>query len=115
MWFNDLELSPCLYFWQVGVVICDNTCKTNWYDMYLNLLVVIYNNTKIRLVCQGLSEDETSGSYQWFFQCLRDAIGNLAPQVLFSDSEPALINAVSIIIPENKAFFIYISYTAKYT
>uniref|UniRef100_U9UHF1 Uncharacterized protein n=1 Tax=Rhizophagus irregularis (strain DAOM 181602 / DAOM 197198 / MUCL 43194) TaxID=747089 RepID=U9UHF1_RHIID len=31
--------------------------------MYLNLLVIIDNNTKTRLVCQGLlSEDETNGN-----------------------------------------------------
>ncbi|GBB92335.1 hypothetical protein RclHR1_00020038 [Rhizophagus clarus] len=70
---------------------------------FLSLLVI--NNTKIRLVCQGLSaDDETSSNCQWFFQCLRDATGDLAPQVLFSDSEPALINAVSIILPETKHF-----------
>ncbi|PKY21814.1 hypothetical protein RhiirB3_435529 [Rhizophagus irregularis] len=33
-----------------------------------------------------------------------DVIGNLAPQVLFSDAEPALINAISIILPETKHF-----------
>src|SRR5436305_2536045 len=72
--------------------------------MYLSLLVIIDNNTRTHLVCQALSEDETSGSYQWFFQCLRDAIDNLAPKVLFSDLESALINAVSLIISETKHF-----------
>ncbi|PKY30732.1 hypothetical protein RhiirB3_447968 [Rhizophagus irregularis] len=40
--------------------LMDNTCQTNWFDMYLTLLVVIDNNTKSRLVAQCLSKDETT-------------------------------------------------------
>src|SRR2546423_5262374 len=67
-WMNPIQVQLLIQY--RDVVICDNTCKTNWYDMYLSLLIIVDNNTRTRLVCQGLSEDETSGSYQWFFQCL---------------------------------------------
>ncbi|GES80166.1 protein FAR1-related sequence 4 isoform X1 [Rhizophagus clarus] len=85
-------------------LFCVNPTQVQLLIKYHDVVILI-NNTKIRLVCQGLSaDDETSSNCQWFFQCLRDATGDLAPQVLFSDSEPALINAVSIILPETKHF-----------
>lgn len=46
------------------VIQTDNTCQTNWFDMYLTLLVIIDNNTKSRLVAQCLSKDETTKSYK---------------------------------------------------
>ncbi|PKY60795.1 hypothetical protein RhiirA4_431379 [Rhizophagus irregularis] len=61
------------------VIQTDNTCRTNWFDMYLTFLVVIDNNTKSRLVAQCLSEDETIKSYEWFFDCFLQATNDNPP------------------------------------
>jgi hypothetical protein len=69
------------------VVQTDNTCRTNWFDMYLTL--VVDNNTKSRLVAQCLSEDETVESYEWFLSCLLQTTNNIPHVCLFSDADPA--------------------------
>ena len=72
--------------------------------MYLTLLIVIDNNTKSRLVAQCLSEDETIESYEWFLDCLLQTTNNNPPTCLFSDADPALINAVASKLPETHHF-----------
>ena len=46
------------------VVQTDNTCQTNWFDIYLTFLVIVNNNTKSHLITQYLSKDETIKSYE---------------------------------------------------
>lgn len=65
-WMNPMQVQLLIKY--QDVVICDNTCKTTG---MISLLVIINNNTKTQLLCQGLSEDETNGSYQWFFSVLK--------------------------------------------
>ncbi len=81
-WIINTRLDPCDnrltgLFWMSptqqqclirynDIVQTDNTCRINWFDMYLTRLVVVDNNTKTRLVAQSLSEDETTESYEWF-------------------------------------------------
>ncbi|CAG8552536.1 7206_t:CDS:1, partial [Dentiscutata heterogama] len=48
----------------INVVQTDNMYQTNWFNMYLTLLVVINNNTKTQLVAQSLSEDEMTKLYE---------------------------------------------------
>ncbi|GBC20424.2 protein FAR1-RELATED SEQUENCE 5-like [Rhizophagus irregularis DAOM 181602=DAOM 197198] len=86
------------------IVQTDNTCRTNWFDMYLTLLVIVDNNTKSRLVAQCLSEDETIESYEWFLDCLLQTTNNNPPTCLFSDADPALLNAVTSKFPESHHF-----------
>ncbi|CAB4493479.1 unnamed protein product [Rhizophagus irregularis] len=86
------------------IVQIDNTCQTNWFDMYLTLLVIVDNNTKSRLVAQCLSEDGTIESYEWFLDCLLQTTNNNPPTCLFSDADPALINAVTSKFPESHHF-----------
>ncbi|RIB08063.1 hypothetical protein C2G38_2212601 [Gigaspora rosea] len=49
--------------------------------MYLTLLVAIDNNTKSQLVAQCLSDDKTSESYEWFFDCILQATNNVPPPI----------------------------------
>ena len=83
----------------IDVVQTDNTCCTNWFDMYLTLLVVINNNTKTRLVAQSLSDDKTTKSYKWFLDCFMNATHNTTPKALFSDADPALSSAIVSKLP----------------
>ncbi|CAG8734710.1 18135_t:CDS:2, partial [Gigaspora rosea] len=54
--------------------------------MYLTLLVAIDNNTKSQLVAQCLSDDKTSESYEWFFDCILQATNNVPPNSLFENN-----------------------------
>ncbi len=46
-----------------GVVITDNTYKTNWYDMALPLFMIIDNHNRTHIVAQALIEDETDSTF----------------------------------------------------
>ncbi|CAB4484277.1 unnamed protein product [Rhizophagus irregularis] len=65
---------------------------------------IVDNNTKSRLVAQCLSEDETIESYEWFLDCLLQTTNNNPPTCLFSDADPALINAVTSKFSESHHF-----------
>ncbi|CAG8776315.1 12470_t:CDS:2, partial [Gigaspora rosea] len=82
----------------------DNTCCTNWFRMYLTLLVAVNSNTKSPLVAQCLSKDETLESYKWFFECMLQVTNNSPPICLFSDADPALISAVTLMMPSIQHF-----------
>ncbi|RIB24399.1 hypothetical protein C2G38_2168662 [Gigaspora rosea] len=60
-WMSPLQQQYLIQY--LDIVQTDNTYKTNWFDMYLTLVVIIDNNTKTRLVAQLLSEDEPTKSY----------------------------------------------------
>jgi MULE transposase domain len=72
----------------------------------LALLVVVDNNTKSRLLAQYLLEDETTESYEWYIDCIIQATNNIAPICLFSDADPALMNAISSKIPTTHHFLL---------
>ena len=83
----------------IDIIQTDNTCRTNWFDMYLTLLVVIDNNIKTRLVAQSLSDDETIELYEWFLDYLINATYNTSPIALFSDADPTLSSAIASKLP----------------
>ncbi|CAG8839986.1 25095_t:CDS:1, partial [Cetraspora pellucida] len=101
-WMSPLQQQYLICY--IDIVQTDNMCQTNWFNMYLTLLVVVDNNTRTWLVAQSLSDDETTESYEWFFECLINATHNISPAVLFSDAEPALISAVALKLPETHYF-----------
>jgi len=84
------------------VIIHDNTAKTNRYDMALSLFVGIDNNFKTRLLAQALTKYETQADYSWILQCTLEATNNLAPMVLFTDSDPGMIAAIQVVYPETR-------------
>jgi hypothetical protein len=86
------------------VVQTDNTCQTNWFGMYLTMLIVVDNNTKSRLVAQCLSEDETVESYEWFLNCVLRATNQISPTCIFSDADPALMKAIASKMPNTHHF-----------
>ncbi|RHZ77301.1 hypothetical protein Glove_182g25 [Diversispora epigaea] len=72
------------------VAINDNTAQTNKYHMYLSLTIIIDNHARSRMAATAVISDETKGTYQWILECLLRATNNLAPQVLFTDADPAM-------------------------
>ena len=86
------------------VVLNDNTCKTNKYNMYLSVFMVKDNYGKFRNIANALVEDEMSSTYIWILQCLLKATG-IIPKSFWTDSEPGLINAVSQVFPTTPHFY----------
>ena len=59
------------------VVLNDNTCKTNKYNMYLSVFMIKDNYGKFRNVANALVEDELASTYVWILQCLIKAINTI--------------------------------------
>lgn len=86
------------------VVLNDNTCKTNKYNMYLSVFMIKDNYGKFRNVANALVEDELASTYVWILQCLIKAT-NTVPKSFWTDSEPGLINAVAQVLPDTPHFY----------
>ena len=81
------------------VIMHDNTCKTNRYNRPLSLFVTTDNNLKTRIVAQAIVDDETQLSYEWVYQCTKEATG-VSPRVFVTDGDPAVNAAVMIQFPD---------------
>jgi hypothetical protein len=84
------------------VAIYDNTSQTNKYRMYLSLMIVVDNYTRFRMVAMAVVSDETKETYQWILECLLRATNGLAPRVLFTDADAAMVAAIHEILPSTK-------------
>ena len=83
------------------VAINDNTSQTNKYRMYLSLTIVVDNHARSRMAATAVISDETKESYQWILECLLSAT-NLAPNVIFTDADPAMVAAIHESLPTTK-------------
>ena len=81
------------------MIMHDNTCKTNWYNRPLSLFVTSDNNLKTRIVAQAIVDDETQFSYEWVYQCVKEAT-SISPKVLVTDGDPAVNAAVMVQFPD---------------
>src|SRR2546423_8829386 len=86
------------------VVLNDNTCKTNKYNMYLSIFMIKDNYGRFQNVANVLVEDKMSSTYTWILQCLLKATG-IIPKSFWTDSEPGLINAISQVFPTTLHFY----------
>jgi hypothetical protein len=84
------------------VAINDNTAQTNKYRMYLSLTIVVDNHARSRMAATAVVSDETKETYQWILECLLSATDNLAPNVLFTDADPAMVSAIHETLPSTK-------------
>ena len=57
-----------LYCRFYDVVLNDNTCKTNKYNMYLSVFMIKDNYGKFRNIANALIEDEMASTYTWILQ-----------------------------------------------
>jgi hypothetical protein len=114
-WMDPQEINLWLRFHDV--ILCDSTYGANIYKLRLCLLVAIDNNNMSRIVAQAVLSDETADAYKWLFQCLLHATDNVPPVTLFTDSDPAVINACHEIFPTtnlvNCIFHINMNITKK--
>ena len=69
--------------------------------MYLSLMIVVDNHARSRMVATAVVSDETKETYQWIFECLLCAT-DLAPNVLFTDANPAMVAAIHESLPTTK-------------
>jgi len=99
-WMRPSQLS--LYQQFHDVVLNDNTHKSNRYNMYLSVTLVVDNHDRSRLVATALLSDETISSYQWVLECLKKASSNVIPCTLFTDGDLAMTAAMQRAIPETK-------------
>lgn len=86
------------------IVLNDNTCKTNKFNMYLSVFMVKDNNGRFRNVANALVEDELSSTYVWILKCLMQATNSIIPKSIWTDFEPGLINAISQVFPNTQHF-----------
>jgi hypothetical protein len=100
IWISPDQRSCYIRFHEV--LIFDCTAGTNRYDMVLCLFIIIDNNTKSRLIASALLEDETEASFIWALQQLKKSSYDVNPQVIYTDCDPAMANAISLIYPTSK-------------
>ena len=79
-----------LYRRYCDIVLNDNTFKTNRFHILLNIVVIVDNNGKSRLVGYALVSGETSEDYEWILQQLLTANNYLAPKVIMVDENAAM-------------------------
>jgi hypothetical protein len=99
-WMRPSQIS--LYQQFHDVVLNDNTHKSNRYNMYLSVTLVVDNHDRSRLVATALLSDETISSYQWVLECLKKSSSNVIPCTLFTDGDLAMMAAMQRAIPETK-------------
>ena len=87
-----------------NIVLNDNTCKTNKFNMYLSVFMVKNNYGRFRNVANALVEDKLSSTYVWILKCLAKVTDNKIPKSLWTDSEPGLINAIFQVFPNTQHF-----------
>ena len=95
-------MSPNQIFYYIRfheVLIFDCTAGTNRHDMVLCLFLIVDNNTRSRLVASALLEDETESSFIWVLQQLKKMSNDFYPQVIYTDCDPAMANAISFVYP----------------
>ncbi|CAB4491664.1 unnamed protein product [Rhizophagus irregularis] len=61
---------------------------------------VIDNCNRTRLVATALLEDETEESFIWALNMIKKSTNDLIPKVVFTDSDPAMANAISLEFPD---------------
>ena len=73
--------------------------------MILCVVILVDNHNRSRLAATAILSDETKDSFAWLFQSLLNATGGLAPCLLYTDADPAMIAAVNTSWPTTKHHF----------
>lgn len=87
-----------LYRHYRDVVLNNNTYKTNRFNMPLNVLVIVDNNGRSRLVGCSLVSGEKTEDYEWILKQLLIASNNLPPHVIIVNEDPAMEAACANVI-----------------
>lgn len=84
------------------IVIHDTTASTNRFHMSLHCFVVVDSEFKTRIVACALTAGETTRDYEWVLGRLLLASGNIAPEAIMIDKDPAMDAACASIIPQTR-------------
>ncbi|CAB5376712.1 unnamed protein product [Rhizophagus irregularis] len=97
-----LELSQNNPMWKVAIKFDNNNTLTHLFWMMPFQLELWYRYSdivNIRLVAQALLIDETKESHEWSFEQLNLATNNMYPQVIMTDTDPAVHAAIRSTFP----------------
>jgi len=103
LWMSPQQIQIWAQF--RDVVLMDTTCKTNRYNMILVVLLVVDNHNRSRLVATALVSNETQETFNWILNSIFRVTGNLAPALLFTDADLAMVAAVQKTWPATKHQF----------
>jgi hypothetical protein len=106
---KDQDMLVRAIFWATGrqrelfcelrdVVVFDPTYQTNSLGMALALFVGVTQHGHNVLLASALMTSETTESFTWVFQKLKDMCG--VPEVLLTDQDHAIAAAVSRVLPD---------------
>lgn len=97
MWMSSNQV--ILWLKYHDVVVCDTTSATNRWKMPLLLLVVVDDHNRTRIACQAIMCNETSSSFKWVLQQIKNKV-QCAPHVVLSDADPSIDLAFREIFPD---------------
>lgn len=103
LWMSPQQIQLWAQF--RDVVLMDTTCKTNWYNMILVVFLVIDNHNRSRLVATALVSNETQETFNWVLNSILRGTSNLAPALLFTDADLAMVAAIQKTWPITKHQF----------
>ncbi|CAG8722528.1 15363_t:CDS:2 [Cetraspora pellucida] len=92
LWLSPAQRS--LYEQFHDVVIMDTTANTNQFQMMLFIVAIIDNNFRTRIVASCIIEDETLDTFKWIYETLLEKT-SVIPMVIFTNSNPTMINAIN--------------------
>lgn len=81
------------------VVSFDTTFNTNNYGMVCAPIAGVNNHGQTVLFGCGLLSNETTDSFIWLFKEFMEAMGGKHPQVIFTDRDQAMANAIKEVFP----------------
>jgi len=84
-----------------GPLFVDATYKTNRYGMPLVEVVGSTPMNKSYTLAYCFLSAECQSDYEWFLDCLRSALGESKLDVITTDRERALMNAIAKVFPES--------------
>ncbi|CAB5195400.1 unnamed protein product [Rhizophagus irregularis] len=87
------------------VILLDTTAKTNRFSMILCVVILVDNHNRSRLAATAIVSDETKDTFSWLFASISKATGGLAPSLLYTDADPAMIAAARSSWPATKHHF----------
>ncbi|KAK9715575.1 hypothetical protein RND81_06G174200 [Saponaria officinalis] len=84
------------------VIIIDSTYKTNLYKMPMVEVVGLTPVGKTFMIGYGFVTKETTESYTWVLEKVRQMLGGVTPNAIVTDREQGLLEAVSLVFPDSR-------------
>ena len=71
------------------------------------VIILVDNHNHSHLAAIAIVSDETKDTFEWLFASLSKATGGLAPSLLYTDADPAMVAAVKSFWLTTKHHFVY--------